>query len=257
MLNAAMVKYSKFKYKLTVQLFIALILSLAIHAILIALPAKKIKSTLNQLEYSRAIQIHINSGQVKAAVNATPILIALKKSSENLVPEPYKEDTPSASLEVFPSTTPAVSIENNPTQKANEDKPVLEMVGPIGLPFAGFGGSTWVSRSRSQPPQGDQAHAQMQAMLAAKHQRLSYAMTTLYGNLNQNRVALICELRLSENLQIGYLTCEPENYEGMVEAMLGSTGIVWDASVKDKYKECSVIAVGTVKSEKLNCQKGL
>jgi hypothetical protein len=126
---------------------------------------------------------------------------------------------------------------------------------PMSVPFAGFGGAPWANRTRSTAPQGNKIDGQLQAMRAEKRQRMNFAMNNLYGILHQNNIEIICELKISENSQIGSLTCDPEDREEMVKSILSSSGIVWDDSAKDNYKECLMVNMGTIKSEKLNCQK--
>ncbi len=290
MLNTAMVKYSKFKYKLSAQLFFALFISLIIHAAFIALPVKKPKLPLNNVDYAAALQINIHRGQglTKSVVNnpvainpaassktlvsqalihkavkntkPTSITKVPKKSSAQPVTEPAKVLAPLETLDLTTLSSPSVIVGSNSNQPLSnqplaENPPVSGISGPTTLPFASLGASAWSAGSRPQPPQGNQNNGQMQAMMAAKRQRMNSAMSNLYSNLNQNKIEVLCALRLTNNSQMGYLACDPSEREGLIKSLLGPAGIIWDESAKQNYEECLLITIGAVKSDQLNCKK--
>lgn len=300
MLNTAMVKYSKFKYKLSAQLFFALFISLIIHAAFIALPVKKTKLPLNNVDYAGALQINIHRGQGltklvvnnpvainpvainpaassktlvsqalihKAVKNTKPASITKvpKKSSAQPVTEFSEVLAPVEVLDLTTPSTPSVIVDSNSNQPLSnqplsnqnlaENPPVSGIAGPTTLPFAGLGGSAWSAGSRPQPPQGNQNNGQMQAMMAAKRQRMNSAMSNLYSNLNQNKIEVLCALRLTNNSQMGYLACDPSEREGLIKSLLGPAGIIWDESAKKNYEECLLIKIGAVKSDQLDCKK--
>lgn len=256
MQNIAMFKDYKFDFKIIARLIVALMISMAIHATLIVTLSKTNKLTVNKGYkggHSKIIHVLINRGHEDIKPSPPPS----QKSSKTIriisKPKVLVEEPP---ILLLPDTlAKEANSENIPVQKQDEPEVIHGIAAPMSVPFAGFGGGPWANRSRSHPPQGNKNDGQLQAMRAEKRQRMNFAMNNLYGILHQNNIEIICELKISENSQIGSLTCDPEDREGMVKSILSSSGIVWDDSAKDNYKECLMINMGTIKSEKLNCQK--
>lgn len=256
MQNIAMFKDYKFDFKIIARLIVALMISMAIHATLIVTLSKTNKLTVNngyKGGHSKIIHVLINRGHEDIKPSPPPSQKSSKTTRIISKPEVLVEAPP---VLLLPNTqAQEANSENIPAQKQDEPEVIHGIAAPMSVPFAGFGGAPWANRSRSTPPQGNKIDGQLQAMRAEKRQRMNSAMNNLYGILHQNNIEIICELKISENSQIGSLTCDPEDREGMVKSILSSSGIVWDDSAKDNYKECLMINMGTIKSEKLNCQK--
>ena len=256
--NSAMVKEYKFECKLTANLFFAVMISLAIHATFIAILSKKDKLHINngfKSGHSRIIQVVIKRGQISLKPSVAPSQ-TLSKTTKIITKTTVIDNAPQVLLLPDPDMPKQEgSQESIHTQNADESEVVHGIAAPMGVPFAGFGGSPWGARSKPHRLLGIQNSSQMQAMMFEKRQKMNAAMNNLYNIMYQNKTEFICELKLSENIQIGSLNCEPEDRVEMVRSILGSTGIVWDESIKDNFKECLVIGIGAIKSEKLNCQK--